>query len=386
MKTNLFLVMTTLLATAFLFSQRADAQNQPYIFSGGGVSLPTVSNMDMSISDNSMPINCDLHLTHYDFFSEENGFKGRAIHENPGVGVYSLHEDDHHHTNTLDNHTMGMRWMNSCENKRGQHSESQWNDSLGTNPGFSIGTGVGYTWDKWSIEGEYFYQRHDNDMIGNYTRGYDDVLPSEHMHAEDIELIPNPDALLGIELETRLYGVDEQKIKTMQRHGLFGNVLYNFMGASHNGPSIQVGAGLGTINTEMDYSLTRIYNKNPLTLLQVHDILPEVANMPTYTRDHLTDWQMAGQAIISAEFPITDNLSFVTSARYIRTLQDFHDSSKYDVFRGHESSTRPSAHEPDQIYYTAYIPDEHLNNVTLATYLKIGFGGSKNRQARRPQQ
>ena len=110
-------------------------------------------------------------------------------------------------------------------------------------------------------------------------------------------------------------------------------------------------------------------------------MLPEVAGMPTYTRDHLTDWSFAGQAILGVEFPVSENWSLVTSARYLRPFHNFAAQDQYDVFRGHLSSIRPSAFEDDQIYYNQYIPDESLHSFSVGAYVKVGFGG-KNRRSR----
>ena len=88
------------------------------------------------------------------------------------------------------------------------------------------------------------------------------------MHAEDIENLPNPSAVIDLDLFRGLYAVDEQKITKMQRHGLFGNILYDFMGAAEDGSSVFVGVGLGALSTEFDYNLTRLYNRNPFTLVR----------------------------------------------------------------------------------------------------------------------
>ena len=81
--------------------------------------FPTNSTMDMTTFDNSMPVNCDLHLTHYEFFSPENGFRGTAIHETPNPNIHHDHDHDGHGIN-LDARALALSWMEKlrCQERR----------------------------------------------------------------------------------------------------------------------------------------------------------------------------------------------------------------------------------------------------------------------------
>ena len=233
-----------------------------------------------------------------------------------------------------DQHFMGASTMNCA---RGQDS---WTNSFNLGDGLLVGFNVGYAWENYRFEIEYLQRGHKGETLplGLQTGGKNDEFVTT-----------------------------QEKISDVSADHLFANAYYDFYGVSEEFIPY-VGVGAGWMRAEMDYFAIFLRNLNRDALMMAGTNV-EAAGTLTSADAELSDTLFGYQFVAGFDYELQEDLYIGVKAYYTEFGgEDFSESNRWDLLRGHASTIAPGG---DVVEYT--IETDDLNFWGLSVNLKYFF-------------
>ncbi len=196
-------------------------------------------------------------------------------------------------------------------------SNEKWTNNFDGGTGVLAGLAMGYHWQNFRIEGEYFYRSAAHDNASEPSFG-------------------------GMNLKTlQEISESEEAIGDLLSHNFFTNLYYDFTSDSKWTPYL--GAGVGFARVSLDYfsRFTRSSNPSDITTFDNNDTLNgALAGTTTIGRSEFSDTLFGYQAIAGVDYRISEPVTIGLKFRWV-DFGEFKDGDEYQQLRSHDSTNSP---------------------------------------------
>ncbi len=197
-------------------------------------------------------------------------------------------------------------------------SNEKWTNKFDGSTGVLAGLAVGYRWQNFRIEGEYFYRNATHDDASEPNFG-------------------------GLNLKTlEEISESEEVIDGVLSHNFFTNLYYDFTSDSKWTPYLGVGVGFAQVSLDYFSRFTRSSDPDDISTFPSGDSRNTLlAGTTTIGRSKLSDTLLGYQAIAGVDYRISEPVTIGLKFRWV-DFGEFKDDDEWRQLRSHDATNSPA--------------------------------------------